>query len=99
MYLHGICLIQVQAEIMSDENAQLDPTSDREYSEFEAKDASERMVRDTGAVFISELLGGEISPPKLTNSPPKILRHVINHTFNTNTSPSKFACCLPILVS
>ena len=51
-----------------------------------------------GAVFISELLGGEISPQN-SQIPPIILRHVINHTFNTNTSPFKFACRLPILIS
>ena len=33
---------------MSDEHAQLDPTPDREYSEFEAKDAFERMVTRYG---------------------------------------------------
>ena len=41
-------LIQVRAEIMSDKNAQLDVTPDREYSDFEAKDAFERMVRRYG---------------------------------------------------
>ena len=49
-------------------------------------------------VFISELLGGEILPPKFSDSPPKMLRHVVNYTLNTNMSPSKFACSLPILV-
>ena len=53
----------------------------------------------TTAVFISELLGGEISPPKFSDSPPKMLRHVVNYTLNTNISPSKFACSLPILVT
>ena len=47
-------------------------------------------------VFISELLGGEISPPKFSDSPPKMLRHVVNYTLNTNISPSKFACSLPM---
>lgn len=46
-YLQSI-LIQVRAEIMSDGNAQLDANPDREYSEFEAKDAFERMVRRYG---------------------------------------------------
>ena len=41
-------LIQVRAEIMSDGNAQLDANPDREYSEFEAKDAFEQMVRRYG---------------------------------------------------
>ena len=41
---------------------------------------------------------GEISPQN-SQIPPKILGHVINHAFNTNTLPSKFACCLSILVS
>ena len=50
-------------------------------------------------VFISELLGGEISPPKFSDSPPKMLRHVVNYTVNTNISLSKFACSLPILVA
>ena len=36
------------------------------------------------SVFISELLGGEISPPKFSDSPPKMLRHVVNYTLNTN---------------
>ena len=54
---------------------------------------------DMHSVFISELLGGEISPPKFSDSPPKMLRHVVNYTLNTNISPSKFACSLPILVA
>ena len=41
---------------------------------------------------------GEISLPKFSDSPSKMLRHVINYTLNTNILPSKFACSLPILV-
>ena len=39
-------------------------------------------------VFISELLGGEISLTKFSDSPSKMLRHVTNYTLNTNISPS-----------
>ena len=45
--IEGI-LIQVRAEIMSDSRARLDPNSDREYTEGEAKSAFERMVQRYG---------------------------------------------------
>ena len=35
----------------------------------------------------SELLGGEISLPQLTDFPPEMLRHVINYTSNTKLHP------------
>ena len=39
----------------------------------------------------SELLRDEI-PSKFSDSLPKMLRHVINYTKNTNISASKFTC-------
>lgn len=41
-------LIQVRAEIMSDKGASLDSNPAREYSEGEAREAFERMVRRYG---------------------------------------------------
>lgn len=41
-------LVQIRAEIMSDPRARLDPNPNREYSEYEAKDAFERMVQRYG---------------------------------------------------
>ncbi|XP_052232724.1 ubiquitin-conjugating enzyme E2 Q2-like isoform X1 [Dreissena polymorpha] len=41
-------LVQIRAEIMSDQNARLDSNPDREYGEAEAKDAFKRMVERYG---------------------------------------------------
>ena len=65
---------------------------------FIAKDTITALNGSLTSVFISELLGGEISLPKFPDSPSKMLRHVINYTLNANISPSKFAYSLSILV-
>ena len=63
------------------------------YSILEVKFVKS-IIERLPSVYFSELLGGEIRPAKNSQISPKILRHVMHHTFNTNTSPSKFACCL-----
>ena len=48
------------------------------------------------SVYFTESCRGVKSPSPISQIPPRILRHVINHTFNTNTlnSPSNLACVL-----